>query len=78
MFSILIHSYNNLNYLKLCVKSILKNSINKHEIIVHVNEGSDGTLEYVKNNNLKYTFTNKKPLTFIRGFLSFRSGEYKI
>ena len=59
MFSILIPSYNNLNYLKLCIKSILKNSINKHEIIVHVNEGSDGTLEYVKNNNLNYTFTNK-------------------
>ena len=59
MFSILIPSYNNLNYLKLCIKSILKNSINKHEIIIHVNEGSDGTLEYVKNNNFKYTFSNK-------------------
>ena len=59
MFSIVIPSYNNLNYLKLCVESILKNSINKHEIIIHVNEGSDGTLEYVKNNNFKYTFSNK-------------------
>jgi len=59
MFSILIPSYNNLNYLKLCIESILKNSINKHEIIIHVNEGSDGTLEYVKNNNFKFTFSNK-------------------
>ena len=59
MFSILIPSYNNLNYLKLCVESILKNSINKHEIIIHVNEGSDGTLEYVKSNNFKYTFSIK-------------------
>ena len=59
MFSIVIPSYNNLNYLKLCVESILKNSINKHEIIVHVNEGSDGTLEYVKSNNFKYTFSIK-------------------
>ena len=59
MFSIVIPSYNNLNYLKLCIESILKNSINKHEIIVHVNEGSDGTLEYVKNKNLKYTFSKK-------------------
>ena len=57
MFSILIPSYNNLNYLKLCVESILKNSSNKHEIIIHVNEGSDGTLEYVKSSNLKYTFS---------------------
>ena len=59
MFSIVIPSYNNLNYLKLCIKSILKNSINKHEIVIHVNEGSDGTLEYVKSNNFKYTFSIK-------------------
>ena len=59
MFSILIPSYNNLNYLKLCLNSILKNSINNHEIIIHVNEGSDGTLEYVKDKKLKYTFSSK-------------------
>ncbi|MDC0853981.1 glycosyltransferase [Candidatus Pelagibacter sp.] len=59
MFSILIPSYNNLNYLKLCLNSILKNSINNHEIIIHVNEGSDGTLKYVKDKKLKYTFSNK-------------------
>jgi glycosyltransferase involved in cell wall biosynthesis len=59
MFSILIPSFNSLNYLKLCLKSILKNSIKKHEIIIHVNEGSDGTLEYVKQNNIKHTFSNK-------------------
>ena len=59
MFSILIPSFNNLNYLKLCLKSIFKNSINNHEIIIHVNEGSDGTLEYLKNSKLKYTFSNK-------------------
>ena len=58
MFSILIPSFNNLNYLKLCLKSILKNSIKKHEIIIHVNEGSDGTLKYVKKNNYKYTFSD--------------------
>ena len=59
MFSILIPSFNNLNYLKLCLKSILKNSKKNHEVIIHVNEGSDGTLEYVKQNNLKHTFSNK-------------------
>ncbi len=48
MFSILIPSYNNLDYLKLCLKSIFKNSSEKHELIIHVNDGSDGTLEYVK------------------------------
>ena len=59
MFSIVIPSYNNLNYLKLCIESIFKNSANKHEIVIHVNDGSDGTLEYVKKNNFKYTFSNK-------------------
>ena len=59
MFSILIPSYNNLNYLKLCLNSIFKNSITNHEIIIHVNEGSDGTLKYVKDKKLKYTFSSR-------------------
>ena len=59
MFSILIPSYNNLEYLKLCINSILKNSKYNHQIIIHVNEGSDGTLEYVKENNYEYTFSFK-------------------
>ena len=58
MFSILIPSFNNLNYLKLCLKSILNNSKKNHEIIIHVNEGSDGTLEYVKLNKIKHTYSN--------------------
>lgn len=59
MFSILIPSYNNIDYLKLCIESIKKNSKYNHQIIIHVNEGSDGTLEYVKNNNFEYTFSEK-------------------
>ena len=48
MFSILIPSYNNLEYLKLCIKSIEKNSKYDHQIIIHINEGNDGSLEFVK------------------------------
>jgi glycosyltransferase involved in cell wall biosynthesis len=48
LFSILIPSWNNLAYLKLCVSSIRKNSCFKHQIIVHVNEGADGTLGWIK------------------------------
>ena len=55
MISIIIPTYNNLKYLILCIDSIKKNSFYKNEILVHINEGSDGTLEYVKKNNLKYT-----------------------
>ena len=59
MFSIIIPSYNNLNYLKLCIKSIINNSKFNHQIIVHVNEGTDGTLEFVKKNNINYTHSQK-------------------
>ena len=59
MFSILIPTFNNLDYLKLCLKSLKKNSKKKHEVIIHVNEGSDGTLDYVRLNNYKFTFSKK-------------------
>ena len=59
MFSILIPTYNNLEYLKVCINSIKKNSKFNHQIIVHINEGKDGTLDYVKNSNLEYTFSDQ-------------------
>ena len=59
MFSILIPSYNNLDYLKLCIESLGKNSKFEHQIIIHVNEGSDGTLDYVKKNNFNHTYTHE-------------------
>ncbi len=57
-FSIIIPSFNNLNYLKLAIKSLKKNSSFDHEIIVHVNEGRDGTVEFLEQNNLKYSYTS--------------------
>lgn len=59
MFSIIIPTFNNLEYLKLCIKSIKKNSFYHHELILHINEGTDGTLEFVKNNNFKYSYSKK-------------------
>ena len=58
MFSIIIPTFNNINYLKHCIESINKNSAYKHEIIPHVNEGTDGTIEYLKSNNIQYTYTD--------------------
>ena len=58
MFSIIIPTFNNIKYLKLCIGSIKKNSTFKHEIIVHVNLGEDGTKEFLDKENIKYTFTN--------------------
>ena len=59
MFSILIPTFNNINYLKVCINSIKKNSEFNHQIIVHVNEGSDGTLDYIKEKNLEYTYSKE-------------------
>ena len=57
MFSLLIPTFNNINYLKICINSIKKNSNFNHELIFHVNEGIDGSLEYIKENNYKYTYS---------------------
>ena len=58
MFSILIPTFNNIEYLKLCIKSLKKNSYFKNQIICHVNIGEDGTIDYLKNNNIEYSYTS--------------------
>ena len=57
MFSLIIPSYNNLEYLKLCILSIQKNSHYDNEIILHINEGSDGSLDFVKKNNILFSYS---------------------
>lgn len=59
MFSILIPTWNNLEFLKLCIESIRKYSKYEHEILIHVNDGSDGTLEWVKSEGFKYSHSEK-------------------
>jgi glycosyltransferase involved in cell wall biosynthesis len=56
MFSIVIPTFNNINYLKICLSSLRKNSNFDHEIIVHVNEGIDGTVDYLKKAKYNYTY----------------------
>jgi glycosyltransferase involved in cell wall biosynthesis len=57
MFSIIIPTWNNLPFLKICVDSLRKYSAFDHEIIIHVNDGSDGTLDWVKAEGIKYSHT---------------------
>ena len=57
MFSIIIPTFNNLDYLKLCIKSIRQNSKFDHQIIPHVNIGEDGTCDFLRNKNIDFTFT---------------------
>ena len=58
-FSILIPSWNNLPFLKLCIKSIHKNSVLTHEIIVFVNEGQDGTAAFLKEFGITHLVSEK-------------------
>ncbi len=57
-FSVVIPTWNNLPYLKTCVNSLKKNGRYDHQIIIHINDGSDGTLEWVKENNFNFTHSD--------------------
>jgi glycosyltransferase involved in cell wall biosynthesis len=59
-FSILIPSWNNLPYLQLCISSIFKNSVFQHQILVHINEGTDGSKEWIESQmHIDFTYSNK-------------------
>ncbi len=55
MFSIIIPTLNNYEYLKICIESIKKNSRYNHQILVHVNIGSDETKNFLKKNNIEFS-----------------------
>jgi GT2 family glycosyltransferase len=57
MFSILIPTFNNLQYLKFCIRSIKNNSKYTNQIIAHVNIGNDGTIDFLKQENIDYSYT---------------------
>jgi glycosyltransferase involved in cell wall biosynthesis len=58
MFSIVIPSWNNLAYLRLCVASLRRHSTRSHQIIVHVNDGRDGTRDWVEAEGIEHTATD--------------------
>ena len=51
LFSVIIPTWNNLAYLKICLASLRKNSSCDLQLIVCVNEGKDGTLEWLATQN---------------------------
>ena len=58
MFSVLIPTFNNLKYLKFCIKSIRKNWKYINQIIPHVNIGDDGTISFLKQEKIDFTLTD--------------------
>ena len=57
MFTILIPTWNNLPYLKKCVESLRKNSTFQHQIVLHINEGIDGSKAWADEENIQYTIS---------------------
>ena len=56
-FTILIPTYNNLKYLRLFCESIKINSNFDHQLIFHINDGSDGSFDYINNNKYQFTYS---------------------
>ena len=57
--SIIIPTFKNFSYLKLCIESLIKNSKFDHEIIIHINGEDKLTENYLINKKLLYTKSNK-------------------
>jgi GT2 family glycosyltransferase len=57
VFSILMPTWNNLAFLRLALRSIRQNSGHPHQIVVHVNEGNDGTPEWLESERIDFTWT---------------------
>lgn len=56
-FTILLPSWNNLPFLQKCIESIRKNSTYQHQVVVHVNDGSDGTIEWLEQEKIDYSYS---------------------
>jgi len=54
-FSIVIPTFENSEYLKLCINSILKNSTFSHQIIVHINGEDENTEKILLEKKITYT-----------------------
>ncbi len=58
-FSILIPTWNNLPYLQLCVESLRRHSTREHQLLVHANDGSDGTREWLRQQGIEHTASDE-------------------
>ncbi len=59
LFSIVIPTWNNLELLKVCVASLKKNSKYSHQIVLHINEGEDGTADWAESQNISFSHSQE-------------------
>ena len=62
--SIIIPTFNNLNYLKFFLTSVKNNSVYNHQVILHINDGLDGTL-ILQKRIIYYLHIRKKILVYV-------------
>lgn len=55
--SFLIPTWNNLAYLRFCLDSLRRNCRVPYQVVLHLNDGSDGTLDWVRASGLDFTHT---------------------
>ena len=55
--SIIIPTWNNLEMLKLCLRSIVEHTELPYEVVLHVNDGKDGTLDWVRREQIPHTWS---------------------
>mgnify|MGYP003460942820 FL=1 len=58
-FSVLLPTWNNLPFLKLCVASLRRHSAREHQLVVHANDGSDGTREWLRAEGIEHTASDE-------------------
>ena len=54
-YSLLVPTWNNLPYLQLFVESLRRHSSREHQLLVHANEGADGTREWLREQGIEHT-----------------------
>jgi len=59
VFAIIIPTWNNLALLRLCLDSIRRHSVVPYQIVLHVNDGSDGSLEWVRSQGITHTHSEE-------------------
>lgn len=55
--AIVIPTWNNLEMLQTCIRSIRQNSVRNHQIVLHVNEGEDGSLTRANQEGFDCSFS---------------------
>jgi glycosyltransferase involved in cell wall biosynthesis len=57
IFSILIPTWNNLDFLRTCVESIKKHTTVNYQLILHINDGSDGSMTWANEFGINCSYS---------------------